>query len=170
MGTSTVCRRFPRWSRVHVRPAGGTRARRCRREKRRAGRRVGGADWALPARAHAQASLMCAATCERVQGPERGDRGTDRGAASPAPERWSGRPCGRSRDGGCAQTKQRRRRHGRPRGRGSGDGTPCWTGSRHQRRVHPCSQSRRPSTSISASAQDCASHCLRCLIVPSSTC
>ena len=33
---------------------------------------------------------------ERVQGPGRGDRGTDCGAASHAPPRWSGRPCGRS--------------------------------------------------------------------------
>ena len=61
-------------------------------------------------------SLMSAATRERVQGPGRGDRGADRGPASVAPRRWSGRPCGRSRDDGGAQTAQRRRRHGRPRG------------------------------------------------------
>jgi hypothetical protein len=42
---------------------------------------------------------------ERVQGPGRGDRGTDRGAASIEPRRWSGRPCGRSRGGGGAQTE-----------------------------------------------------------------
>jgi hypothetical protein len=96
MGASTVWCRFPGWSRAHVRPAGGTRARRSRREDRGAGRLDEGADWALPARARLWPSLMCAPARERVQGPGRGDRGTDRGAASPAPRRWSGRPCGRN--------------------------------------------------------------------------
>ena len=95
-GSVTGCCRSLGWSRAHVRPAGGTRARRCRREDRRAGRLDGGADWALPARARLWPSLMCTATRERVQGPGRGDRGTDRGAASVAPRGWSGRPCGRN--------------------------------------------------------------------------
>lgn len=34
-----------------------------------------------------------------------------------APPGWSGRPCCRSRENGCAQTELRRRRHGCPRGR-----------------------------------------------------
>jgi hypothetical protein len=60
MGASTVWRRFLRWSRARVRPAGGTRARRGSGEDRGAGCPHGGADWALPARARRWPALMCA--------------------------------------------------------------------------------------------------------------
>jgi len=60
MGASPVCRRFLRWSRARVRPAGGTRARRGSGEDRGAGRLHDGADWALPARARRWPALMCA--------------------------------------------------------------------------------------------------------------
>jgi hypothetical protein len=59
MGASTVCRRFLRCSRARVRPAGGTRARRCSGEDRGAERLADGADWALPARARRWPALMC---------------------------------------------------------------------------------------------------------------
>ncbi len=104
MGASSVCRRFLRWSRARGRPAGGTRARRARGD-RGAERLHDGADWALPARARRWPALMSAPARERVQGPGRGDRGTDRGAASPAPPRWSGRPCGRSLRKCCGQAE-----------------------------------------------------------------
>ena len=95
-GSVAVWCRFLRCSRARVRPAGGTRARRGSGEDRGAERLRDGAAWALPARARRWPALMSAPARERVQGPGRGDRGTDRGAASPAPARWSGRPCGRS--------------------------------------------------------------------------
>jgi len=57
----------------------------------------GGADRALrPERAQGERRSRTIRARAQVQGPERGDRGTDHGAASRAPKRWSGRPCGRN--------------------------------------------------------------------------
>ena len=109
-----VGRRTP----TKLRAEGARRAPRGRGEDRGAGHLQGGADWDLRPSERTPGPRSCPLPrASAVQVPGRGDRGTGRRAASVALARWSGRPCGRSRDDAGAQVKQRRRRHGRPRGR-----------------------------------------------------
>lgn len=69
MGASAVWCRFLGWSRARVRPAGGTRARRCPEEKRRAGRLHDGADRDLRPSEHQSCDAQLRCPRERAARP-----------------------------------------------------------------------------------------------------